>query len=141
MKLFQSLFSFGVKLTAKNMKIEIDRDSVAAGDDMESHSVFIKISDDIRVKDLIKKAKKACPFASICGGEATWIIYVGSHEEKKCIGVSAQQWSEDRLLVSKDITAKSVFEGIENKMKFYYWAQNDPNEVFETLKQGKEPIR
>ena len=90
---------------------------------------------------LIKKAKKACPFASICGGEATWIIYVGSHEEKKCIGVSAQQWSEDRLLVSKDITAKSVFEGIENKIKFYYWAQNDPNEVFETLKQGKEPIR
>ncbi len=123
------------------MKIEVDRDSVAAGDDIESHSVFIEVREDISIENLIESAKRACPLASIYGGKATWIIYAGAYHERKCIGVSAQQWSDDRLLVSKKLSVKSVFEGIEQKLKFYYWVQNDPNEVFETLYQGKQPIK
>ena len=121
------------------MILEIDRDSVAAGDDVGSHITTIQIDPDISVKSLIKKAEKACPLPSIYGGKATWIIFVGSNDERICVGVTAQQWRKNRLLVTDTITAGEIFNGIAKKLKFHYWLQNSPNHVFEILKKGEMP--
>lgn len=113
--------------------VTVDRDSVSAGDDTDPHRTTFRLPPTATVGELLAAAWRACPLASIAGGRATWLIDVGAPAH--CIGVMAQQWQAPRLLVG-DVAAATLFAHGTRSVFFRYWAQSDPDAVFEALRSG-----
>jgi hypothetical protein len=105
-----------------NASITVDRDSVCAGDDFESHERSFAAPLNASVPELIQLAINACVLAEIAGGNATWIVEAGGYDGKP-IAVVAQQWKEPRLLVPETATAEGIFDGHKPKLFFKYWSR------------------
>ena len=142
--------------TPASFLITADRDSVCAGDDIESHDRPFTAPLYAPVPELIRLATNACGLPSISGDKATWIVKAGGSDGKP-IAVVAQQWEEPRLLVPGTTTVQSIFGehkltlflkylrracGIGTKngaqqhkltLFFRYWGQANPDLVFNAL--------
>lgn len=118
------------------MRLDVDRDSVAAGDDCESHRAECVVDAACTVVELIAAARRACPLAGIQGGKATWIVDVGG-AVREAIAVVAEQWREPKLLVAPTITATELFATRTPALFFRYWCQADPDAVFAALRDGR----
>lgn len=121
----------------KEIKIVVDRDSVAMGDDVFSHQVEIVIPVTCSIKELIDVAREKCPLASIRGGKATWFVYAGIVPGVN-IAVLAQQWESPKFLIDQTMEVKELFVGIEKAVTFRYWCQASPNAVYDALKSKTE---
>jgi hypothetical protein len=119
-----------------NASITVDRDSVCAGDDFESHERSFAAPLNAPVPELIQLAINACVLAEIAGGNATWIVEAGGYDGKP-IAVVAQQWKEPRLLVPETATAEGIFDGHKPKLFFKYWSQANPDAVFDALASNR----
>lgn len=75
------------------MRITLDRESVASGDDVDFHETTIEMQDDSTIGDLLARVRAMRYVPSIWGGMATWIVRVGDYRGKP-IGVVAQQWDK-----------------------------------------------
>lgn len=117
------------------MIIEVDRQSVAMGDDMWSHAERIEVPDEATLAEVVDQLVARPFLAFIAGGRATWILEV----DGKAVAVVAQQWDEPRYLIDGSRTIRSFGEGAS--LMFKYWKQNDPDEVFEELAAGRKPTR
>lgn len=117
------------------LKLEVDRDSVHAGDDISSHAISISVHEDMSIEDLLVKASKKCTLPTISGGKATWFAYSDA-EPKQYLGVIAQQWQSPKVLSSG--TVGSIFTEQSAKLVFRYWCQADPDQVFFALANNKE---
>jgi len=117
-----------------DITITVNRDSVAAGDDCESHEAVLSIPSGSNVLELVEAARRACRLARISGGQATWLIDAGARGQ--CIGVAAQQWPTPKLLNSMDTTVAELFEGKTPFLYFRYWCQTDPDAVFGALRSN-----
>ena len=98
---------FWRKQKLNNLRISIDRDSVCAGDDIDSHRIELEFDEKATIQDLINKIKKINYLAQISGGKATWILMKQGNE----IAVLAQQWRNAKYLISEktllsDLTLK-----------------------------------
>ena len=142
--------------TSASFLITAYRDSVCAGDDIESHDRPFTAPPHASVPELICLATHACRLPSISGDKATWIVEAGGYGGKP-IAVIAQQWEEPRLLVPDTTTVQSIFGehkltlflkylrhacGIGTKdgahehkltLFFRYWCQANPDTVFNAL--------
>ena len=118
--------------TPASFLIIADRDSVCAGDDIESHDRPCTAPLYASVPELIRLARNACGFPSISGGKATWIVKAGGSDGKP-IAVVAQQWKEPRLLVPGTTNVQSTFGEHKLILFFRYWCQANPNTVFNAL--------
>ena len=118
---------------ATDVIIAVDRDSVAAGDDTESHAATAMVSADSNVIELIAAALRACPLASISGDKATWLIDVDS----TCIGVIAQQWPRPKFIIAEHTRVTDVLAGKGKSVHFRYWCQADPDAVFAAVRDGQ----
>jgi len=118
----------------KNISINVDRDSVCAGDDSESHESRINISSSLDIYELVNTILEKYPLAKIEGDQATWVVDVG---ERTSIGVVAQQWSKPELVISPDISVKQLFADIPRNIYFRYMSQVDPHEVLESIRTKK----
>jgi hypothetical protein len=116
------------------VNIIVWRDSVAAGDDIFApHEIKIKVEDDEGIKSALEKILATRYLPSIQGGKATWIL-VG----RKPLAVLAQQWSEPRYLVASNSHTKDLVESeSDHQLDFLYWCQVEPNEIMESIVQGK----
>lgn len=112
-----------------------DRDSVAAGDDFDSHECRFQVPADMSVQRLVHQAVRACQLPSISGGEATWILYAGE-PSTKAIAVIAQQWPTHRLLIDGEATAQQLIGDGGGRLFFRYWCQADPDAVHAALAHG-----
>ncbi|WP_252106571.1 MULTISPECIES: hypothetical protein [unclassified Halomonas] len=117
------------------LKLEVDRYSVHAGDDISPHAVSIYVHEDMSIEDLLVKASKKCALPKISGGKATWFAYSDA-EPKQYLGVIAQQWKSPKVLSSS--TVGSTFPIQAAKLVFRYWCQSDPDQVFDALANNKE---
>jgi hypothetical protein len=126
--LFKWIFS-------NTLSVDVDRDSVCAGDDSISHQSKISIAASASVLELLVAAQRVCPLASIIGGRATWLIKVGRPGGKR-IGVIAQQWAQPKLVLAEDTPLAQLFRGTAASLKFQYWCQADPDAVFEAVRSG-----
>jgi hypothetical protein len=117
------------------LMIGVDRDSVCAGDDCESHDATIRVSKDESVLALLAAAWEACPLANIQGGKATWLIQVG--DDRRIIGVMAEQWDRPKLFVSDNTTTAQILDGKMPALFFKYDCQSDPDVVFALLQAGR----
>ncbi len=118
---------------ANVLTIAVDRDSVAAGDDTQSHAAIATVPVDSNVTELVGAALRICPLASISGGNATWLIDV----DATCIGVIAQQWPRPKFAIAEHTSVTDVFAGKNKTLHFRYWCQVDPDAVFEAVRDGQ----
>lgn len=114
--------------------VSIDRDSVHAGDDLESHAMSITLDPSATLRTLIAVIQDMDYLPRISGGKATWVVYSSG----KPLGVFAQQWSEPNLTVTPESIVDQHFGNIEPRLLFRYWCQADPDEVFSDIKAGNE---
>lgn len=115
--------------------VAIDRDSVHAGDDLESHATSIKLSPVATLRALFEVIQDMGYLPGITGGKATWIICSSG----KPIGVLAQQWQEPKLSMPYESIVSQYFGATEPRILFRYWCQADPDQVFSHIKAGHEP--
>ena len=118
----------------QSLNIIIWRDSVAAGDDVFApHEQKVKIEDGETIETTLEKILETHYLPKIQGGKATWIV-VG----KNSLAVVAQQCSKPLFLIEANTETKDLLD-FTNKwhLDFRYWCQVEPNEVAESIKQGK----
>lgn len=118
--------------TPAALLITADRDSVCAGDDIESHDRPFTAPLYASVPELIRLATNACGLPGISGDKATWIVKAGGRDGKP-IAVVAQQWEEPRLLVPGTTTVQRIFGEHKLILFFRYWCQANPDTVFNAL--------
>jgi hypothetical protein len=109
------------------VELRISRDSVAAGDDMESHDRVIDVDGHAPLLDVVAGILSRNYLASIAGGQATWVLRPGRQGE--ALGVVAQQWTAPELL-GPDVDIATV--GPE--LHFDYQGQKDPQTVLGSLR-------
>lgn len=114
---------------------KVDRDSVCAGDDCESHEASFKASPTQDIMAFLEAAMRSSPLAGIAGGNATWLIDIAGYG-KGCIGVMAQQWSSPQLLIPEQTMVGDLFGTEKPAVHFRYWCQANPEAVLEALKSG-----
>ena len=112
--------------------VSIDRDSVHAGDDLESHVMSITLAPSATLRTLIDVIQEMDYLPPISGGKATWVVYSSG----KPLGVLAQQWSEPKLTMPDHSVVDQYFANIEPRLLFRYWCQADPDQVFSAIKAG-----
>jgi hypothetical protein len=114
------------------MKIYFTRDSVCAGDDCDApHAREIDLPADASIEAIVRAALKASPLASISGGKATWCVSSGLP-----LAVIAQEWSEPKFLHPIPPKQSELDRRGETiRLHFSYFAQQDPNVVFEVLRR------
>lgn len=117
------------------MFIDIDRTSVAMGDDAWPHAERIQAPGAHTLAQVVADILARPYLASISGGKATWILDLDGEP----VAVVAQQWDEPRYLVDASQTIRSF--GAPVSLMFRYWRQNDPDEVFAELAAGRKPKR
>jgi hypothetical protein len=118
------------------LTVTVDRDSVCAGDDCDSHEAKFEILASASVLELLSTAFQASPLAGVAGGQATWLINSAGCGEN-CIGVMAQQWLVPRLTIPTTTTADELFAGKAGGLHFRYWGQSNPEAVFGALASGQ----
>lgn len=101
------------------MYVELTRDSVAMGDDVDApHALRLDLPDGATVGDAVDSALARSYLASIQGGRATWLAVA----DRSVRAVVAQQWVTPRWLTDPGETAPATIH-------FRYLAQRDPDEV------------
>ena len=116
--------------------VRLDRDSVHAGDDCESHATCVHAAEESSIGSLLEKIRMAGFLPSISGGEATWIVKSPA-DPGRPIGVIAQQWPEAQLLVPSETSLRELFGLSEPGLYFTYWCQASPGLVLAALRDGK----
>jgi hypothetical protein len=114
------------------MKAYLTRDSVAAGDDADApHAREIDVPDDVTVTELVQLVWRDARLPSISGGQATWAL-----SSIVPLAVGAQQWGAPRILSSfPPKLAELDVKGGTVRLHFSYFAQRDPEAVFEVLRR------
>lgn len=114
------------------MIISLTRSSVSMGDDVDApHKMELNINESEKLSDLIEKIKECDYLASISGGRATWILYLGD----TALAVVAQQWRRAKYLTKDSITMDELFNSNKKAaISFRYLAQKDPMDIYNSLK-------
>lgn len=117
--------------------VHVDRDSVHAGDDLESHAAKVEVDSESDIGCLLKDLKFSY-LPDVAGGAATWIVSCSGNGSGP-VGVLAQQWQEPRLRVPTETSVAQVLGSGRLSVTFEYWCQKDPALVFDMISAGKEP--
>lgn len=118
------------------LTVRVDRDSVAAGDDVDPHHAVLSISPTPDLSTVLARVRARYPLPSISGGQATWIISCpsgsGTPFPYDAVAVAAQQWASPKLLVSTGTDAHLAADG-SLTLYFRYIAQTAPDAVIDAL--------
>ena len=116
--------------TIVQREVLLSRDSVAAGDDLDSHNRIVRF-DVVDVTDLISQILKSDYLPSISGDKATWVAV--SHEP---IAVCAQEWSAPIMLGWRAVPLGALAQDAgKARIHFSYLAQLDPDFALNVLKR------
>lgn len=115
------------------MHVNVDRSSVAMGDDVYPHARTIDLPESSTIAEAVAYLRQRRFLATIAGGRATWILEVNGRP----VAVIAQQWAEPKFLTGPSDTLGSF--GNEVSLMFRYRAQIDPDDLFDTLEAGEAP--
>ena len=115
------------------MKLEITRDSVAIGDDIDApHFREFAIDENATSLDLARQILGMRYLANVGIGEATWSVSTDIP-----IAIIAQQWEEPKLVSSVNSTVKELAKGGDLlKVHINYHCQEDPDEILDSLKSN-----
>ena len=111
--------------------IGLSRDSVAAGDDVESHDQTFEVDGRKALVLTIDEITRNRYLPLIEGGTATWLVRMA--RRGRVLAVVAQRWdgwNRAELLVEPSIAVSDVGEALH----FEYLAQRDPAELLAELR-------
>lgn len=113
--------------------LTIWRDSVCAADDLNApHELRLTIQNQTVQFVVGEVLRRQCP-TSIEGGRATWLL-----EGNRPLAVLAQQWTRPRFLVDPNAPIEEfVMLGPPPGLRLTYLCQDDPNKVYERLREGR----
>lgn len=112
------------------MLVLIDRDSVAAGDDVFSHAFEHEVAPQRRVDQLVTELVENGYLPSISGGKACWIVRTQDGGQPLAV-LSILGYEIDHLRFVARRPPKVADVGAS--LFFDYRAQQNPAEVFATL--------
>jgi hypothetical protein len=126
---------FWRKQKLDTLKININRDSVCAGDDCDSHRVELEFDVKATIRDLVNRIKAINYLAPISGEKATWILMNIGDE----IAVLAQQWKSAKYFMS-ETTLLSELPSKDNQIElfFKYRGQWPPDTIYIEIAKNKE---
>lgn len=112
------------------MTATFTRDSVCAGDDGDApHSQRLACPPGCTADQLVRHVMTAARLPSIIGGAATWCL-----SSRKPVAVLAQQWAEPRVLGLMPLKFADLdADETTVRLHFSYFAQQDPQVVFDVL--------
>jgi hypothetical protein len=115
------------------MLIEVTRDSVAAGDDLDPpHRYRLDLPEGASIASVVEAVLRAPYLPSILGGRATWVLSAGPEMSGEPVAVAAFQWSAPRYLVDP------AGEFTATALHCHYWAQHKPDAVYEAVRHPTE---
>lgn len=117
--------------------VNVDRDSVCAGDDCVSHQASLALPAEADVGELLRQALRVCPLPTIAGGQASWLIATEG-EEQGVIAVIAQQWTAPQWLVPETGRVAQLYRGRRPTLYFRYWCQVSPELLLRALRSGDD---
>jgi hypothetical protein len=109
------------------MIINVDRSSVAMGDDVDPHAERVDLPESSTIAEAVAYLRQRKFLAQIAGGRATWVLEVNGRPA----AVIAQQWPEPKFVMDPSDTLGSL--GSEVSLMFRYRAQIDPDDLYDTL--------
>ncbi len=115
-----------------DMKAYFTRDSVCAGDDGDApHAREIDLPEAAGVDEQIKQVIAAARLPTISGGKATWSL-----SSIHPLAVVAEQWPQAKLIhqISPKLADLDVDKNGTLRLHFSYFAQRDPDAVFDVLR-------
>lgn len=106
-----------------SLRVRVNRDSVALGDDIESHEQVFELYDIGDVADLVRELAARYRLPEIVDGRATWCLYSAGP-----IAVIAQEWPAPRMLsrAPRTLDECDVVDGTLHA-HISYLAQADPD--------------
>ena len=125
---------FWRKQKLDTLKINLNRDSVCAGDNCDSHKVELEFEVKATIRDLVNRIKKIDYLAPISGGKATWILMNLGNE----IVVLAQQWESAKYFIS-ETTLLSELTSKDNQIELFvkYRGQWAPDTIYIEIEKNK----
>ena len=118
------------------MNIQLTRDSVAMGDDVDApHPHTLYLTENTTIIEIVDTIIRANYLPNIHGGKATWSV-----ASKKPIALIAQQWSGAKLLPQLHHSFDTLLGNDDGyKIHINYHAQTDPDVVYRVLSRFKLP--
>ena len=117
---------------AFGVRILLSRDSVAAGDDVESHDLEIEVDERRNLSTFIQMTVRDGYLPRISGGKATWVCMSG--RRGRPLAVVAEQWKTPRLIVAFGTQVGSIGDALH----FRYLSQRDPQDVLDEYRPAAE---
>ena len=114
--------------SVRPMEVKLTRDSVAAGDDVESHDVSFEIDHRRKLSLFLAEIGRRSYLPGVHGGAATWVVRTGRGGQS--VAVIAAQWSEPAMLVA--LGAELADFG--DTYHFEYFAEADPQAILNRLR-------
>ena len=117
------------------MPLNVERDSVCAGDDIDApHAKRFAFRGKDTLAETLSAIVGAGYLANIAGGKATWIVEAAG----KPVAVVAQQWDSPEFLIDPaTLVADCITPDSPRAIFFRYWCQVDPGVVFKCLRLGR----
>jgi hypothetical protein len=115
--------------------VHIDRDSVHAGDDIDSHAVALSVPSSTKIGEFLRLVRDTGFLPSIAGGEATWLV---EHADSRpaYVAVLAQQSLDPKVTLAAGTTVADLAPTGAPRLHFRYWCQADPDVVFDCVRSG-----
>ena len=126
---------FWRKQKLDTLKISLNRESVCAGDDCDSHRIELEFNVKAKIHDLVYTIKKIHYLAPISGGKATWVLM--NHDKE--IAVLAQQWENAKYFIS-DETLLSELTSKDNQIELFvkYRGQWPPEMIYNEIEKNNK---
>lgn len=115
------------------IKVNIERDSVCAADDLQSHNKVNRFSIDEPIFNILSRIKNDYLPRNISGGKATWLIHINSSP----IAIIAQEWDLPRIIIKSENIIRSYLKD-KNEVEIYceYLAQKNPELAYNEIKNN-----
>ncbi len=116
------------------LNVVVQRESVCMADDMEDHSIIVKIEEMKTLREFLLYMLNTKYLAKISGGKATWVLCCNDI----ILAVVAQEWDHPKYLQSPDAKITKFMEGNSKvEMNFKYLAQINPDKTYIELLESK----
>jgi hypothetical protein len=113
--------------------IVVDRDSVCAGDDMQSHTAACPVPPDATIAELLEVAIKACQLPI---ENRPWIVAIaGMH-----IGVFINTWGPHSFIIPIETKAEQLFNNNQRYIDFKGFRNPASNMVFDAFQMGEKTL-
>ena len=106
----------------------VSRDSVAAGDDVESDDQYFEVDGRRPLQTFIQSVVRGGYLPRIASDRVTWVVMAG--RRGRFLAIVARQWSTPEMLVELGTQVGEVGDSLH----FRYITQQDPQEVLDEMR-------